>query len=488
MRLATTIGLFLMFSMFSLKAETPSESDYYSITQIPIPTNVVLEVSGLDLMPENALAVATRRGEIYLLKNAYSTPVSNASWTRYAQGLHEPLGLSWRKGWLWATQRGEVTRMKDKDGDGRADLFETVSDDWGISGNYHEYAFGSRHDKQGNLWVVLCLSGSKNADAAFRGWCVRISEDGTMIPTASGIRSPGGIGFNHEGEVFYSDNEGYWNGTSSLKHLKVGSFQGNPAGNKYYELTEEIGPMPPKAESGYISRLHEQSARVEVFVPPAIQMPHGVVGKSTSGFEPDMSNGKFGPFKSQLFVLDQNFSNVLRVHLEKVNGVYQGACFHFLKGFKSGNLVARMSPDGALFVGGTSRGWGSVGPESFALERVDWTGDVPFEVLKMSLTKDGFDLIFTQPVDSKTAGDLASYSLKTHDYLYRARYGSPEVDQTTGTVVSAKVGSDNKSVSLKIDGLKKGHVHTLKMLGVRSHEGLPLLHPEGYYTLNEFVK
>ena len=42
-------------------------------------------------------------------------------------GLHETLGLSWRDGWLYATQRPEVTRMKDRDGDGRADVFETVA-------------------------------------------------------------------------------------------------------------------------------------------------------------------------------------------------------------------------------------------------------------------------------------------------------------------------------------------------------------------------
>ena len=61
-----------------------------------------------------------------------------------------------------------------------------------------------------------------------------------MIPTCSGVRSPGGIGENHLGDMFCCDNQGPWNGTSSIKHLKPGAFTGNPTGNKYYGLTTAI--------------------------------------------------------------------------------------------------------------------------------------------------------------------------------------------------------------------------------------------------------
>ena len=39
-------------------------------------------------------------------------------------------------------QRPELTRVKDTDGDGTADEYETVFDGFGMSGNYHEFAFG----------------------------------------------------------------------------------------------------------------------------------------------------------------------------------------------------------------------------------------------------------------------------------------------------------------------------------------------------------
>jgi hypothetical protein len=467
-------------------AQDPKESDYYKISNIAVPDGVVFEVSGIDFLPDKKVAVCSRRGDVYIIENAFDAPGKQPKWTLFAEGLHEPLGLSYHKGWLWATTRAEVTKMKDVDGDGRADIFRTVSDGWGINGDYHEYAFGSRHDKDGNIWIVLCLTGSGGASSDFRGWCVRVNEKGEMIPTASGIRSPGGIGNNHLGDMFYCDNQGLWNGSSSIKHIQIGSFLGNPTGNKYYELTKAIGPRPVEPKSG--SRIEVERKRVKELLPPACVLPHGKLGKSSSGIEPDTSGGKFGPFSNQLFVQDQGFSNLVRLDLEKVNGIYQGAAFHFLKGFGSGNIAMRMNDDGSLFVGGTNRGWGSVGKKPFALERVNWTGKVPFEVHTMRIQPGGFKLTFTHEVDPKTVGDIASYSMAAYTYIYQKGYGSPQVDKTVPKVTATTVGADKKSVVLKVNGLVKGNVHELHMKGIRSAKALPLLHPAAYYTLNEFPK
>jgi hypothetical protein len=69
------------------------------------------------------------------------------------------------------------------------------------------------------------------------------------------------------------------------------------------------------------------------------------------------SSGKFGPFKGQMIVAEQTFSLLQRVYLEKVNGVWQGAAFHFISGFGSGNIATLMIPDGVLYTGGSDRGW-----------------------------------------------------------------------------------------------------------------------------------
>ena len=185
---------------------------------------------------------------------------------------------------------------------------------------------------------------------------------------------------------------------------------------------------------------------------------------------------------------DQSHSNVSRVVLEKVNGVYQGAAILFMTGFGSGNIPSYYDPSGALFVGGSDRGWGARGGKRFALDRVNWTGKVPFEIHEMRVKPDGFELTFTHEVDPKTAGDVASYSMKAWTYILQSSYGSPEVDHVTPKVTAATVAADNKSVRLKVDGLVKGHVHHLVSGGIRSKDGLPLLHSNAYYTLNEIPK
>ncbi len=365
-----------------------------------------------------------------MIHDPYAEKVSEESFHVFARGLHEPLSLAERDGWLYVTQRPEVTRIRDEDGDGSGDLFETYADGWGVSGDYHEYAFGSKFDAEGNLTVALCLTGSFTSVVPFRGWAMRITPKGETIAMTSGVRSPGGIGSNAAGDLFYTDNQGPWNGTCSLKPLKAGKFVGHPGGFAWYDQAREsMGETPIEPQSG--SRIHIETERIAELLPPAVMFPYDKMGKSASGIACDTSGGKFGPFAGQLFVGDQSHSTIMRVFLEQVDGVYQGACFPFRKGFASGNVGVEMSPSGALFVGGTNRGWGSIGTRPFAIERLDWTGAVPFEIKTMRVQPSGFELEFTKPVDAKTAGTIESYTLSTYTYEYRSQYGSPEVDATS---------------------------------------------------------
>ncbi|MEM7385135.1 MAG: hypothetical protein AAF514_09345, partial [Verrucomicrobiota bacterium] len=89
-------------------------------------------------------------------------------------------------------------------------------------------------------------------------------------------------------------------------------------------------------------------------------------------------------------------------------------------------------------------------------------------------------------VDRAKAGAPGAYRMKAFTYIYQGNYGSPEVDPVEPTITKVTVADDGYSVRLVVDPLTKGHVHELKLEGVRSAEGdRPLLHPIGYYTLNE---
>lgn len=468
--------------------DLPVENDFFRLSTLKIPDDVHLEAGSLEMLPDGRLAVSTRRGEIWLVAQPFSEEASQQKWTRFAHGLHEVLGVSYREGWLYVTQRADVSRLKDTDGDDVADLFEVVNDDWEVSGDYHEYAFGSKFDRDGHLWVVLCLTGSFSSECKYRGWCLRITPDGKMIPTTSGIRSPGGIGANLLGDMFYTDNQGPWNGTCALKHLWPGKFVGHPGGFAWYDLPEAKAAMGPKPlEPQSKSRFMVEATKIPEYVPPVILFPYKKMGQSASGVVCDESQGTFGPFAGQLFVGDQTNSTVMRCFLEKIDGYYQGACFPFREGFGSGTLA--LSQQGkSMFVGGTNRGWGSRGSKPFSLERIEWTGKVPFEIHELRAKPDGLELTFTEPVDANAAGDVKSYSLLTYTYPFQADYGGPEVDFTTPTIQSAQVSDDGKSVRLIVDGLVAGHIHELHAAGVKSTTGLPLLHAEAYYTLNRIPK
>jgi glucose/arabinose dehydrogenase len=459
------------------------EDEYYRLVRFPMTEQVVLEAGALELLPDGKLAVATRRGDIYLVESPFADKPEEIFPLPYASGLHEVLGLAWKDGWLYCVQRCDVTRMKDTNGDGRADVFEVVADGWEINGDYHEYAFGSKFDKDGNLWVVLCLTGSFSSEVKYRGWCLRITPGGKVIPTTSGLRSPGGVGANSVGDMFYTDNQGPWNGACSIKWLRPGAFVGHPGGNRWYEVAGEVmGKRPAEPLSG--SRMMVEAKKIPQLEPPACYFPYGKMGQSAAGIACDTTGGKFGPFQNQLFVGDQTHSTVMRVCLEKVKGHYQGACFPFRQGFGSGSLSLLMTQDGSLFVGGTNRGWGSRGTQPYSLDRLVWTGKTPFEIHEMHALANGFELTFTQPVDPTTAGDPKSYKLSTYTYIYQSAYGSPEVDPTEPKITKIEVSPDGKKVRLTLDQLQEGHVHEFHFNGVRSAAGQPLLHPAAYYTLN----
>ena len=463
-----------------------TENDYFRIQTVPIPQDILLEVGGMTPLTEGTLAISTRRGEVWMIDNPYMKNGLKPTYRLFARGLHEPLGLNYIKGDLYAVQRSELTRLRDNNGDGVADQYETMYT-WPLEGNYHEYSYGPLLDKDGNMIVALNLgwNGNSVSLSKWHGWMLKLSPDFKMTPYATGFRSPAGMALNDSGDLFYSENQGHWVGSGYIAHVAEGDFMGNPQGLKWSGEPEsnvslKFSDIPDTGEPKY-----DVAKRVKGLKTPAVWFPHTILGISTSAILNAGDGGNMGPFDGQLFVGDQGHSKIMRVALEKVNGVYQGVVFPFREGFSSGIIRMVWGADGSMFVGMTSRGWGSTGGELFGLQRLSWTGEMPFEMKDVKAKPDGFELNFTEPVDEATAKDAQSYQLGTFTYKYHHEYGSPTINASDREIKAIEVSPDRMSVRLVLDSMKLGYIHEIKAEGVRSSEGLPLLHNYGYYTLNE---
>lgn len=478
----TIVVLLVAYIFFKKNEKQPAE--YYRIETISIPKDIVLEVGGLAFTDKDQLGISTRHGEVWILENPYLKKEEKPVFRKYASGLHEALGLAWYDHGFILSQRGELTKLEDSDGDGSADRYRAIYS-WPLSGNYHEYSYGPVFLPDGNMVVTLNLSwiGRGESLAKWRGWLLKITPEGEMTPMATGLRSPAGLAVNAEGDIFYTENQGDWVGSGRMTHLEKGDFAGNPAGLQW--SGEKNSPLSLKREDVPNTGLpmHEVAADVPALKLPAIWFPHGLMGVSTSDILIDTTHGGFGPFEGQMFVGDQGHSKVNRVFLEKVEGEYQGACFPFMDGFSSGVFRMKWGSDHSMFVGMTSRGWASTGPEMYGLQRLRWSGETPFEIKTIKAQPDGFLLEFTQPVDMDSAANPAAYEVTSFTYHYWNRYGSKIMNPQTCMIHEVKVSPDHMSARLIIHGLRKGYIHEVKA-HVRSEDGRPLLHNFGYYTLN----
>jgi hypothetical protein len=309
--------------------------------------------------------------------------------------------------------------------------------------------------------------------APLRGWCVQVTPAGKMVPFASGMRSPAGLGMRADGEIFYTDNQGDFNATSTVYHVKQGRFFGHPGA-----LADD-----PRFEGQDLSAIPLQTLDAMRTL-PAVWIPHGELANSPGEPVFDNTAGRFGPFAGQMFLGDQTKSNVMRICLQEVGGEYQGAVFDFVNHLDSGVVRSVFAPDGSLYVGMTGRGWGTVGGKPFALQRIVYDGKTtPFEMHTVSLTKAGFDIIFTKPVDRAAAASVDRYLIRHWGYKYQPEYGSPKVGETFLLPQSATVSADGRTVHLALP-LTARRVYQFLLVDVGSSAGEKLTTTTAYYTLN----
>ena len=442
----------------------------YTLTDLR-PPGFEPAVSAMDWTRDGRLVIATwggsnkALGEVYIVSNVTGrTGPDRVRYKKVAEGLKEPMGLAVVDGTIYVSQKHELTELRDTNRDEVADQYRTVAT-WPFGGNFHEFAFGLLY-RDGNFHLNLSVAidyGGATTDpqpAQNRGTSVVVNRrTGAVSYVAGGLRTPNGIGWGPDRDLFVTDNQGGWLPASKLVRIRPDRF--------FNHYTNPAGPFDANAVTE-----------------PVLWLPQNEIANSPS--TPVLLTK--GPFKDQMLIGDVTYGGLQRAYLEKVNGEYQGAVFRHTQGLEAGVNRTTVGPDGAIYVGGLGAegNWGQPGKHWYGLQKLTPNGTNTFDMKSMSATRDGFRIEYTKPLSDATIENLVQkYRLTQWRYVATPQYGGPKVDEERLTVTKATVSRDRRSVELTVDGRRPGFVVYLRSpRPFASKSGDELWSTEAWYTLN----
>jgi cytochrome c551/c552 len=447
------------------RPEGPMEQPGYRAIAYPRPKTA----SGEDLVMPGAIAVHPREGRVYVASMKLGEIFTirdpqddgkNAVFEDYAGGLfQEAYSMLAESDGLYVLHRRNLSKITEKDG--RAERVTRVAALRQAAAEAYDYGYGLARDAGGAFVWSHAQYGDRTIPGA--GSMLRLLPDGKVEEVAYGFRNPLGWVAGPDGTIFFTDNQGEWVATNKLCAIVPGRFYG----------------FPNRAQ-----KEHAQKPAGK----PTVWVPYGWA-HSINGVTVDKTGGKFGPFAGQFFLAELMFGGaIIRASVEKVNGEWQGCAIPFWGKGLLGPLTLAFDPKGRLWVGSiTEPGW-MAQPDRGGVFRIDYTGEMPFEMKEIRILPDGFRIAFTRPADRASAADAASYSIEHYRYEYTGAYGSPELDRTRVEVGKVAPSADGWSVDLTTSPLARDRVYLITARGVKSSKGDPLVHPTGAYTVNEIPR
>ncbi|HSC67357.1 MAG TPA: hypothetical protein VLC79_06695 [Cellvibrio sp.] len=454
----------------------------------------LFEALGLALTADNTTVIATRTAGIWRMVKG--------EWRLFAEGTFDSLGLlvEDKKGFtVIAGQKAELTRIRDTNGDGIADSYETLFDAHSYHGNYHSYMHGPVRGSDGAYYININLADGNDgstykaggkymgSNGGFAGWNIRVEPNGKFTPWANGLRSPAGLGTGPDGRLWYSDNQGEYMGTSKIFVIEKDKFYGHPSG-----LVDLPGMTPDSPEIAWEKVQHKRTDAI-------ILLPHNRVANSPGNPAWDTTKGKFGAFSGQMLMGDQTQSNLLRIAVQNVDGVEQGSVMPFIDGLESGVMRPLFLKDGSLLLGQTGRGWQAKGGHVASLQRITWDGKtISPAITQMLATPTGFAIEFTQPIDSKITPDQLRSLLALESWVYRDApdYGSDELGLRQEAIKSVVLSGDRKTLRVDLASLEQPKVHPQQTARIYHaevktktlFEKNAVEKMDAYYTLYKFPK
>lgn len=397
----------------------------YEVRKLPLPADVL--PSCMAVRPDGTLAIASMDGDILLVVDSDGDGIPDR-YNRWAGTIpHWPLGMRAEGEDLLVAARGSLLRLSDRDRDGWAEHWRSLSDAWDVSRDHHDWTTGLVPWPKGGWVVAPATDDVRSRDVLgrhyLRGKAVHVAPDGATSVLAEGLRyTTGWSSRPSDGAVFFTDNQGQQKTTCEINRLVPGGWYGYPS------QADTLSPS-------------------RTVVPPSVRIPYPWA-RSVNGLEFVNAHGRFGPLDGQLILCEYNNRFILRASLEDIDGQTQGACYPFLSDLL-GPLCVAFGPGGVLYVGSLREpAWGAE-PEQGAVYRITFTGRPAFGIQEIKAERRGFTLtFFTPPADPVAAADPTRYQLRRYHHVFEGAYHSPPTDEEALHVAAAVLAPDQKSVRL----------------------------------------
>ncbi len=460
------------------------------------PDGMEMPVGGLGMLSDGRLIVARfdartlaashptgdPNGQLWLLAGVEHDDPDRITAELIADELYEPSGVCVLDDVIYVSQRSEVSRFEL---DPTVQIWKksVVASGWRTN-DFHQICAGLLHepgptdDHPGFLYTARSpgLGLKQNPPDHGSVWRIDLSQPAgaNVTPLTGGHRTPNGLGYGPDQQMFVIDNQGEWTPANELNHVQPGRFYG------FYQPHD-----PPRAYAAPFQPADRETGEV---TPPAVLLPQDEIGNSPT--QPLMFPAGHA-FEGQLALADMRYGGLNRIALEQVEDVWQGCVMRFTQGLEAGPNRILFGPNGALYVGGVggrhASTWYWVNPDGEptfqGLEKLTPTDVDVFEIDSMRATPDGFVLTFTKPVPADFL--LAPDNFEVCHWTYRATrgYGGPKIDLEELDVAACAPSDDRRRVTLEIPGLKEGFVVHLRT-DPRSDDGEPIWSGEVWYTLN----
>lgn len=388
--------------------------------------------AGIDFFADGArAAVSTWNGDIWIVSGLDDLE-EGVTWRRFASGLFYAMGVAVVNEVIHVTERSQLTRLHDLNGNGEADFYENVNNEGVLHRMAH--ALCLEVDSEGNFYFYK--NGNRvPGSVPDHGALIRVSADGSEREVfASGIRGANTLGIGPGDRIMGADQQGRWVPTARVDWLRQGGFYGFRKHNPH-----------DRPEGDYDA--------------PVCWIPHRV--DNSSGAMVYAGDERWGPMSGNWMIGSYGQSALLALLVENKGGQLQGGVAEFPLEFGSGLVRAKVSPaDGQLYMLGM-KGWQTRGSDDGSFDRVRYTGLPNRMPVGLSVEPKGVRVDFSAPLAPESVV-AENFAVERWQYNYSNTYGSPEMSVANPgergrdpvAVASARLSADGKSVFVEIPDIK----------------------------------